>query len=66
MVEENDSQVTTAPLEVPEDETPTPAGEKNKNLKPRLSELEEAVKSEKTRAEDLFKRLQYLQADFGI
>ncbi len=64
MVEENDPQVTTAPLEEPEDETPTPTGEKNKKLKIQPSELEEAVKNEKTRAEDLFKRLQYLQADF--
>jgi molecular chaperone GrpE len=64
MVEENDTQVTTAPLEEPEDEPPTPTGEKNKKLNVRLSELEEAAKNEKTRAEDLFKRLQYLQADF--
>ena len=64
MVEENNSQVTTAPIEEPEEEHPKPMEEKNKNPKVRLSELEEAVKSEKTRAEDLFKRLQYLQADF--
>ena len=64
MVEEDESQLTTASLEETLAETPTPTEEKGKKLHTRLSELEEAVRIEKTRAEDLFKRLQYLQADF--
>ncbi len=38
--------------------------EEKKNLKAQVTELEEDVKAQKARAEDLFKRLQYLQADF--
>ncbi len=64
MAEEDDSQVTTVPAEVAPEETQEPREGKNKNLKARLTELEEAAKAEKARAEDVFKRLQYLQADF--
>ncbi len=64
MVEEDDSQVTTIPAEEAPEETQEHTEGKNKNLKARLTELEEAAKAEKTRAEDFFKRLQYLQADF--
>ena len=64
MVEEDDSQVTTIPAEEAPEEVQENMDGKNKNLKARLTELEEAVKAEKARAEDLFKRLQYLQADF--
>ncbi len=64
MVEEDDSQVTTIPAEEAPEETQERTEGKNKNLKARLRELEEAAMAEKARAEDLFKRLQYLQADF--
>ena len=64
MVEEDDSQVTTIPVEEAPEETQEHMEGKNKNLKARLAELEEVAKAEKARAEDLFKRLQYLQADF--
>ena len=64
MDEEDDSQVTTIPAEEAPEETQEHTEGKNKNLKARLTELEEASKAEKTRAEDFFKRLQYLQADF--
>ncbi len=64
MVEEDNSQVTTIPVEEAPEETQEHMEGKNKNLKARLAELEEVAKAEKARAEDLFKRLQYLQADF--
>src|SRR5215472_9521848 len=64
MVEEDDSQVTTAPLEEPRDGEPEPVEEKKKNLHAQIAELEEELNKQKARAEDLFKRLQYLQADF--
>jgi len=64
MDEEDDSQVTTIPAEEAPEETQEHTEGKNKNLKARLAELEEAAVAEKARAEDLFKRLQYLQADF--
>jgi len=64
MVEEDDSQMTTTPAEEAPEETQEHTEGKNKSLKARLTELEEAAKAEKARAEDLFKRLQYLQADF--
>lgn len=64
MVEGDNSQVTAAPLEESVGEAREPVEEKKKNLKARVAELEDEVKSEKARAEDLFKRLQYLQADF--
>ena len=63
MAEDDNSQVTAVPLEE-NHETREPLEGKNKNLTARLSELEDTVKTEKTRAEDLFRRLQYLQADF--
>ncbi len=40
------------------------AVEEGSDLEARVSELEELLKGEKARADDLFKRLQYLQADF--
>ena len=64
MDEEDDSQVTTIPAEEAPEETQEHTEGKNKNLKARIIELEEAAMAEKARAEDLFKRLQYLQADF--
>ncbi len=64
MVEEDNSQTTPALVEEEHDEAERPVEEKGKNLKRRLSELEETVRTERARAEDLFKRLQYLQADF--
>ena len=64
MDEEDDSQLTTVPAEETGEETQEHTEGKNKNLKARLTELEEVAKAEKARAEDLFKRLQYLQADF--
>ncbi len=64
MGEDDDSQVTIIPAEELPEEPQEQMEGKNKNLKAQLIELEEAVKAEKARAEDLFKRLQYLQADF--
>src|SRR5437867_133992 len=64
MVEEDDSQMTTNPVEEVPEEPQEPEEGKSRNLRARLTELEDAAKSEKARAEDLFKRLQYLQADF--
>ena len=58
MDEEDDSQVTTIPAEEAPEETQEHTEGKNKNLKARLAELEEAAVAEKARAEDLFKRLQ--------
>ena len=62
MTEEDGSDATTAPLEDTLDD-PSESMPKKDKLKARLSELEAEVKNEKSRAEDLFKRLQYLQAD---
>jgi molecular chaperone GrpE len=64
MVEEDNSQVTTARLEEPAAKPQEHSQEKKKNLKAEISELEDALEVEKAKAEDLFKRLQYLQADF--
>ena len=63
MVEGDNSEVSTAPLEEPLQESSEPVPKKE-NLKTRISEVEAEVRSEKKKAEDLFKRLQYLQADF--
>ncbi len=61
MVEEDTSEVETTPLEEASDEASEPVGKID--VKARLADAEESVQKEKTRAEDLFKRLQYLQAD---
>jgi len=63
-VDKNKPKLATAPLV---DKPPQPlesAEEEGTNLEARASELEELLKSEKARADDFFKRLQYLQADF--
>ena len=62
MVEEN-SQVSTEPVDETEEESQVPLKARKENLKARISELEENGNKEKSRAEELFKRLQYLQAD---
>ena len=64
MVEQKKAQVTTAPLPDKPAEAQEPDGDKETGLEAGISELEEALRSEKARADDLFKRLQYLQADF--
>lgn len=51
--------------EAQEDKSPeaTP-GQKPEDLAVRVSELEEALKTERSKSEDYLRRLQYLQADF--
>jgi molecular chaperone GrpE len=64
MVKKNEPQLATAPLA---EETAGPqesVENREVALETRLAEVEEVLKSEKSRADDLFKRLQYLQADF--
>ncbi len=66
MVEKGKSQLATAPLADKPDQhrEPEPKEEKASNGETGISELEENLSAEKARADDLFKRLQYLQADF--
>jgi len=63
MTEEENSQVTTEPVDETTEEPQSHLKAKKENLKARISELEENVNKEKSRAEEFFKRLQYLQAD---
>jgi molecular chaperone GrpE len=64
--EENSSEpLAEQPAKLPPNREKTVDGE-TESIKgqEQISELEEAVKTEKNRADDFFRRLQYLQADF--
>ncbi len=66
MVEKGKSQLATAPLADKPDERREPKEKKEKSSmdEVEISELKENLTAEMARADDLFKRLQYLQADF--
>lgn len=66
MKDKNKPQLATAPLSEELAEAPAPEPEEKKlaEVEFRVSGMEEALRAEKARADDLFKRLQYLQADF--
>ncbi len=66
MVEKGKSQLATAPLADKPDERREPKEKEEKSSmdEVEISELKENLTAEKARADDLFKRLQYLQADF--
>ncbi len=64
MVEKNKSHLATAPLADKPAQTRELDDETASGHEAQISELEETLNAEKARADDLFKRLQYLQADF--
>lgn len=64
MGKKNEPQLATAPLAGKPDMPQESEQGKQSRLEARISELEEELKVERVRADDLFRRLQYLQADF--
>lgn len=64
MVEKNKSQSVTAPLADKPAQTRESVEGEGEDVEARVSQFEEALKSEKTKSDDLLRRLQYLQADF--
>ena len=70
ILDENEVENSSEPaVDQPETAEPIAKQGKTKTVSPvelddRVSELEDALKVEKAKSEDLFRRLQYLQADF--